>query len=97
MLNEDPKDCNICSLIRMVRIDEKDKFSGDEEWDRQLVSEEYYTKGFADGSKSVAKTETKIEGIPLATIHKYILDGIAQRNMKETEALYKLYVSLGGK
>lgn len=97
MVNEDPKDCHICSLIRMVRIDEKDKFSGDEEWDRQLVSEEYYNKGFAEGSKSVPKTETKIEGIPLNTIHKYILNGISQRNVKETEALYKLYVSLGGK
>lgn len=97
LVNEDPKTCEICRLMRMVRADEQDKFSGDEEWDRQVVSEESYAKGFADGSKSIVKTETKIEGVSLATINKYILDGIAQRTMKETEALYNLYIYLGGK
>ena len=97
MVNEDPQDCKICILMRMVRVDEQDKFSGDEEWDRQLVSDESYAKGFSEGSKGVAKIDNIVEGIPIETINKYILDGIAQRNVKETEALYKLYVSLGGK
>lgn len=97
MTDEDPETCHICRLMRMVRMDERDKFSGDEEWDRQLVEEESYAKGFADGAKSVVNAQPRIEGIPLSKIHKYILDGLAQRNMKETEALYNLYVHLGGK
>lgn len=97
MQNEDADTCEICRLMRMVRIDEQDKFSGDEEWDRKLVSEESYKKGFIEGSKSTEKSQPKVEGISLNTIHKYIMDGISQRNVKETEALYKLYVYLGGK
>lgn len=97
MTNEDADTCEMCRLIRIVRRDEQDKFSGDEEWDRQLVAEESYAKGFAEGSKSVVKSQPKIEGIPLSVINKYILDGITKRNMGETETLYKLYVYLGGK
>lgn len=97
MVNEDPKTCEICRLMRMVRRDEQDKFSGDEEWDRQAVAEEFYAKGLADGSKTAVKSQPKIDGISLSTINKYILDGLTSRNMGETETLYKLYVFLGGK
>jgi hypothetical protein len=97
MQNEDAETCEICRLMRMVRLDEQDKFSGDEEWDRQAVAEEAYAKGFAEGSKKAEKTQPKVEGISLATINNYIMNGVAQRNIKETEALYKLYVFLGGK
>ncbi len=97
MQHEDADTCEICRLMRMVRLDEQDKFSGDEEWDRKVVAEEAYAKGFVEGSKSTEKLQPKIEGISLNTINKYIMDGIAQRNIKETEALYKLYVFLGGK
>jgi hypothetical protein len=97
MTDEDPQSCNICKLMRMVRRDEQDKFSGDEEWDRQIVAEEAYAKGFAEGSKNTEKSQPKIEGISLNTIYKYIMDGISTRNIKETEGLYRLYAYLGGK
>jgi len=97
MQNEDSDTCEICRLMRMVRLDEQDKFSGDEEWDRKLVEEEFYAKGYADGSKKKEKSQPIVQGIPLERINKYIMDGVAQRNIKETEALYKMYISLGGK
>ena len=96
-MKDDPANCEICKIIRMVRRDEQDKFSGDEEWDRQVVAEEAYAQGYAEGKATAAKTQPKVEGLSLDTIHQYILDGVSRRNVGDTEVLYKLYTYLGGK
>jgi hypothetical protein len=101
MTDEDPKDCSLCKIIKMVRRDEQDKFSGDEEWDRQLVSEESYAKGYEEGygtaANAISKAQPKVEGFSLDKIHQYIMDGISRRSVGHTEALYNLYTYLGGK
>lgn len=96
-MKDDPETCEMCSLIRMVRRDEQDKYSGDEEWDRQVVAEEAYARGVAAQKKSVVEAAPAAGGISLDTIHKYIMDGVARRNVGDTEVLYNLYIYLGGK
>jgi hypothetical protein len=100
MTQEDAAACEMCKLISRVRRDEQDKYSGDEEWDRQVVAEEAYARGVADERKNVSKAAPAASaagGLSLDTIHKYIMDGVARRNVGDTEVLYNLYVHLGGK
>jgi hypothetical protein len=94
---DDDDDCRFCRILKMVRRDEQDKFSGDEEWDRSIVEEESYARGFAEGQKSISPPKTSTTGVSLETIHKYVLEGVASRNTLETQALYNLYMYLGGK
>lgn len=95
-MKDDPETCEMCSLIRMVRRDEQDKYSGDEEWDRQVVAEESYARGYAEASAVVSKAQPKVESVSLDKINQYILDGVSRRSVGDTEILYKLYVYLGG-
>jgi hypothetical protein len=97
MTKEDADTCEMCKLIRMVRRDEQDKYSGDEEWDRQVVAEEAYARGVAAQKKNVTEAAPAVGGVSLEVIHSYILDGISRRNVGQTEALYNLYIHLGGK
>jgi hypothetical protein len=94
---DEVEDCNICRVIKMVRRDEQDKFSGDEEMDRELVEQEAYSKGFLEGQKSVKPAAATTSEMPLDKINKYILNGIGTRNLSQTQALYDLYMYLGGK
>jgi len=94
---DDAENCNICMILRMARRDEQDKYSGDEEWDRSIVAEEAYARGFAEGQKSLLTPNITSTGVSLDAIHKYVLDGVATRNALETQALYNLYIHLGGK
>jgi len=92
-------ECAICMLLRMARRDEQDKYSGDEEWDRQVVSEEAYAKGYAEGMKNIASVPAiKSSGRPpLEAINQYIVSGVGTRTLHQTQTLYDLYMYLGGK
>ena len=94
--NDESEDCKICRILKMARRDEQDKFSGDEEMDREMVEQEAYSKGFLEGQRSVKPTPAIASGVPLDKINKYILNGVSTRTLQQTQALYDLYVHLGG-
>jgi len=95
--DDDAENCKVCRIIKMVRRDEQDKFSGDEEMDRELVEQEAYSKGFLEGQKSMKPAAATTSEMPLEKINKYILNGVSTRTLQQTQALYDLYVHLGGK
>lgn len=94
---DEAEGCKICRILKMARRDEQDKFSGDEEMDRELVEQEAYSRGFLEGQRSVKPTPAIASGVPLDKINKYILNGVSTRTLQQTQALYDLYVHLGGK
>jgi hypothetical protein len=98
--NPDPelKDCQICILLKMARRDEQDKFSGDEEMDRESITEEAYARGFDAGKKEKpSKVDTTNTQISPDVVGNYIKDKMTTLNMQEVNALYDLYRFLGGK
>lgn len=95
---DDQEDCKLCRIIKMVRRDEQDKYSGDEEMDREAVYNEAYAKGYDAGVKKGASTPiVKSNSLSLSGINQYILNGVSTRTLQQTQALYDLYIHLGGK
>lgn len=92
------KDCSICILLKMARRDEQDKFSGNEEMDRETITEEAYARGFDAGKRAksavVAPSNTQMSP---DIVGNYIKDKMTTLNMQEVNALYDLYRFLGGK
>jgi hypothetical protein len=90
-------DCAICMLLKMARRDEQDKYSGDEEMDREAITEDAYNRGYEAGTKAkVASPSPNMQASP-DVVGKYIKDRMSTLSMQEVNALYGLYQFLGGK
>lgn len=90
-------DCAICMLLKMARRDEQDKYSGDEEMDREVITEEAYARGYEAGAKAKVATPTSTAQVSPDVVGKYIKDRMTNLTMQEVNALYGLYQFLGGK
>jgi hypothetical protein len=90
-------DCAICMLLKMARRDEQDKYSGDEEMDREAITEDAYNRGYEAGTKAKMASATTATQISPDTVGKYIKDRMSNLSMQEVNALYGLYQFLGGK
>jgi hypothetical protein len=94
---DDADACSICMIIKMARRDEQDKFSGDEEMDRELVEQEAFQKGFEAGTRQKTATATTVVSDPAEAVSRYIKDKMTTLTMQEINTLYTLYQELGGK
>lgn len=94
----DASDCAICMLLRMARRDEQDKHSGDEEMDREAITQDAYARGYEAASRArVAIPAAPVQSVSPDTVGKYIKDRMSTLSMQEVNTLYGLYQFLGGK
>lgn len=90
------ENCAICSLLRMARKDEKEKYVGVDDFNCDDLIEESYKQGFNEGMKNKNTSGNKTNPAMDKVVAQYIKDRATSLNMQEANALYKLYLFLGG-
>lgn len=88
--------CAICSLLRMARKDEKEKYTEIGDFSYQDLIEESYKRGFDEGMKNKDTSNSKASSAMDKIVAQYIKDRATSLNMQEANALYKLYLFVGG-
>jgi len=99
-MNPDPDidQCMICELILRVRRDERDVVDGDSELDLEEIKLVAFERGYKEGKSSIVKEPIVQDSTTdLIGIKDYILKNMKDLSLEQTNALYGLYVFLGGK